>query len=51
MFERLDVSTNNPGTGVGLAIVSKSVERLGGQAGVESELDRGSRFWVELPHR
>jgi signal transduction histidine kinase len=51
MFERLDVSSANPGTGVGLAIVSKSVERLGGKAGVESELDHGSRFWVELPNR
>jgi two-component system sensor histidine kinase/response regulator len=49
MFERLDAGANNPGTGVGLAIVSKSVERLGGKTGVESELEQGSRFWVELP--
>lgn len=49
MFEKLDPSANNPGTGVGLAIVSKSIERLGGKTGVESESDQGSRFWVELP--
>ncbi|HWI57611.1 MAG TPA: HAMP domain-containing sensor histidine kinase, partial [Bacillota bacterium] len=37
------------GTGIGLAIVRKAAERMGGKAGVESEPGRGSRFWVELP--
>jgi signal transduction histidine kinase len=36
------------GTGIGLAIVRKAVERMGRQ-GVESELGMGSRFWIELP--
>jgi PAS domain S-box-containing protein len=37
-----------PGTGIGLAIVQKGIERMGGQAGVESTPDKGSRFWFEL---
>jgi len=49
MFERLHGVETYPGTGVGLAIVRKGVERLGGRVGVESEPGRGSRFWVELP--
>ncbi len=35
------------GTGIGLALVRKAVERMGGKAGVESD-ERGSRFWIEL---
>lgn len=38
-----------PGTGIGLAIVRRGVERMGGQVGVESALAQGSRFWIELP--
>ena len=38
-----------PGTGVGLAIVHKAVERLGGSSGLESVPGAGSRFWIELP--
>ena len=36
------------GTGIGLAIVRKAVQRMNGQVGVESELTRGSRFWLIL---
>jgi PAS domain S-box-containing protein len=48
VFERLHGREAYPGTGIGLAIVRKGAERLGGQAGVESTPGRGSRFWVEL---
>jgi signal transduction histidine kinase len=37
------------GTGIGLAIVRRGIERMGGHVGLESALGAGSRFWVELP--
>lgn len=48
VFQRLHRGEDYPGTGIGLAIVRRAAERLGGRAGVESEAGRGSRFWVEL---
>ncbi len=49
LFHRLHDSQAYPGTGIGLALVRKGAERMGGRAGVESEPGAGSRFWVELP--
>ena len=46
MFQKLD--SKYEGTGIGLAIVRKVVERMGGKVGAESEPGKGSRFWVEL---
>ncbi len=49
LFQRLHDSQAYPGTGIGLALVRKGAERMGGRAGVESQLGQGSRFWVDLP--
>lgn len=49
IFQRLHRPEEYPGTGIGLAIVRKAVERMDGRAGVESRPGEGSRFWVELP--
>ncbi|MEG4815380.1 CHASE3 domain-containing protein [Microcoleus sp. K5-D4] len=48
VFERLHGIESYPGTGIGLAIVKKGVDRMGGQVGVESQLGKGSRFWIQL---
>ena len=37
------------GTGLGLVITKQYVELMGGQIGVTSELNKGSKFWVTLP--
>jgi signal transduction histidine kinase len=49
VFERLHGIESYPGNGIGLSLVRKGVERMGGRVGVESQLGRGSRFWIELP--
>jgi PAS domain S-box-containing protein len=49
VFQRLHTTGQYPGTGMGLAIVKRGAERMGGRVGVESEVGKGSRFWVELP--
>jgi signal transduction histidine kinase len=39
----------NPGRGLGLSIVHRIVEKLGGQVGFESEASKGSLFFFTLP--
>ena len=48
LFGRINPEGSFPGTGIGLAIVKKAAERMGGTVGVESEPNRGSRFWITL---
>jgi PAS domain S-box-containing protein len=49
MFERIHPQQNYEGTGIGLAIVRKAVERMNGTVGVESDGVSGCTFWIELP--
>lgn len=48
VFQRLH-ATSYAGTGMGLAIVQKGVERMRGRVGLTSAPGVGSRFWIELP--
>lgn len=48
-FFRADNSTNIEGTGLGLHIVKHYTELMAGTVGFESELGKGSTFWVEFP--
>jgi PAS domain S-box-containing protein len=51
MFERIHPATEYDGTGIGLTIVRKAVERMGAQVGLESALGKGSSFWIQLKTR
>ncbi len=49
IFQRLNPVEDYPGTGIGLAIVRKSMERMGGRAWAESEPGHGATFYLSIP--
>lgn len=49
LFQRLHRDDQYPGTGIGLALVRKAIERLGGKVWAESKAGEGSTFTIELP--
>jgi PAS domain S-box-containing protein len=49
IFQRLHTDRDYEGTGIGLAIVQKAVNKLGGSVRLESEPGKGSTFYIRLP--
>jgi len=50
IFQRLHTRSEYEGSGIGLSIVNKAVQKIGGSIRVESELGKGSKFIITIPH-
>ena len=49
LFQRLQRNEDYPGTGIGLAIVARAMQRMGGRVWAESTPGEGASFYLELP--
>jgi len=49
IFQRLEAGADTPGTGIGLALVRKACQRMGGHVWAESKPGEGATFFVEIP--
>lgn len=49
IFQRLEYSEDYPGTGIGLAMVKKAVQRINGEITVQASPGKGAAFYIEIP--